>query len=450
MKRLPLLLSLALLAACGAVGNGPGETPLAPEPVVQLRKQAGDAQTAAIGTAVDVDPLVAVSDARGQPVAGVPVAFVVTEDGWVSAEVDTTDAQGRASTRWYLGAVTGTQTLRAQMPGGAGVLFSAEATRLEPGRSYFGRNRYVELIPGELPLILSVPHDGALTPAEIPNRTRGTLVRDGQTLNVARAIDAAYRARGGRRPWLVLTHLHRTKLDANRPIEEGAQGNRWAEQAWREFHGFIEAARAQLAHEQGRGFYVDLHGHGHEQQRLELGYLLTGAELALPDSVLNSPALVEKSSIRTLVGRSGRTHAELLRGPLSLGALLEVQGFPSVPSVAQPHPAAAPYFTGGYNTLRHGSRDGGLVSGVQLELHARGVRSDSTARARFAEGFVAALDAFFAAHFGDALSAASAPIGLHDDGALHVPRADAAQPRRSARPVEVADRPHPGQRKAAQ
>jgi hypothetical protein len=112
---------------------------------------------------------------------------------------------------------------------------------------------------------------------------------------------------------------------------------------------------------------VDLHGHGHAIQRLELGYLLSAAELARDEPTLECSALVRASSRRTLVETSPLSHASLLRGPASLDTLFEAAGFPAVPSTAQPHPGEAPYFTGGHNTRRHGSRDGGPIDDVQIE-----------------------------------------------------------------------------------
>ena len=42
------------------------------------------------------------------------------------------------------------------------------------GQTYFGRNNYIEYRAGNMPLIVSAPHGGTLTPAELPDRTYGT------------------------------------------------------------------------------------------------------------------------------------------------------------------------------------------------------------------------------------------------------------------------------------
>ncbi|MDA1307687.1 MAG: N-formylglutamate amidohydrolase, partial [Acidobacteria bacterium] len=199
------------------------------------------------------------------------------------------------------------------------------------GVNCFGTLNYVEYIPGDVPVVISVPHGGALTPATIPNRTTGTTVTDTNTIELGHAITQAFLARTGRRPHLVLVHLLRTKLDANREVVEAAQGNPDAIRAWTEYHTFIELAMAAVRQRSGTGLYVDLHGHGHAKARLELGYLLTAETLNGTDDALNAAHAASASSLRLLASPSSVSSAGLIRGPMSLGGFLEAQG-PSVPS----------------------------------------------------------------------------------------------------------------------
>ena len=92
----------------------------------------------------------------------------------------------------------------------------------------------------------------------------------------------------------------RTKLDPNRSLEEGAQGSPFAELAWAEFHAFIEVAEGTVAGAFGSGLYLDLHGHGHDIPRVELGYLLSAEDLGRPDAELDDPSIAAGSSIRAL------------------------------------------------------------------------------------------------------------------------------------------------------
>jgi hypothetical protein len=99
------------------------------------------------------------------------------------------------------------------------------AQEYTPGEIYYGRNNYVEYHVGDVPLVFSAPHGGNLTPSEISDRTYGTLVTDSYTKETTIAIKQAIYNFTGHYPHLVIVNLKRTKLDANREIVEGAQGN---------------------------------------------------------------------------------------------------------------------------------------------------------------------------------------------------------------------------------
>jgi hypothetical protein len=275
-----------------------------------------------------------------------------------------------------------------------------KVTHYEVGTSYFGRGQYVEYVPGDLPVVISAPHGGDLTPTEIPDRTSGTTVTDLNTVETALAVRDAFILRTGKAPHLILSHLKRTKLDPNREIVEAAQGNPYAENAWNEFQAYIDVAEALVVAEYGSGLYLDLHGHGHEIPRVELGYLLSASALDQNDATLDAGGYAAASSIRAVAATSPLSFSRLLRGEGSFGALLAAQGIPSVPSPAAPSPGTAEYFSGGYNTDRHGSRNGGTVSGFQMELHRPGIRDTDENRRAFGAGLAAAVEAYMTAHWG--------------------------------------------------
>jgi hypothetical protein len=160
------------------------------------------------------------------------------------------------------------------------------------------------------------------------------------------------------------------------------------------------STRVLLDH--GRAWYTDLHGHGHAIPRLELGYLLEAEDLRLNDSTLNATSTFEnESSIRTFSAQAAASFAAMLRGPSSLGTLLSGEGFPSVPSAADPAPLADQlYFTGGYNTATHACSTGGTICGVQIESHFAGVRDTETSRMRFAAALAKVYEVFLMQNFG--------------------------------------------------
>jgi N-formylglutamate amidohydrolase len=344
---------------------------------------------------------VEVKDQFGAVMRGVLVIFQVMEGGGTLPVASRqTDTMGRARIPWILGSQVGEpQRIRATA-GNLTAEFQATAVEATPGASFMGRNGYTEYLPGELPLVLSAPHGGDQTPSEIPDRTFGTTVTDRNTRELALQIRSAIKAQTGFYPHLIISHLKRTKLDPNREIIEAAQGDPEGERAWYEFQTFIDAAGDAVENEFGEGFYIDLHGHGHEIQRLELGYLLSSSDLSNADEVLADPAFVNKSSYKVLGSKPGMNFADLIRGPMSLGTLMELEGVPAVPSQNQPNPGGNSYFTGGYNTRRHGSRDRGAVSGVQIECNYTGVRDTEANRQAMAEALGRALAAFFPEHLG--------------------------------------------------
>ncbi len=271
------------------------------------------------------------------------------------------------------------------------------AADLEPGHSTFGEKKYIEYIAGDLPLIISAPHGGRETPDDIPTRDQGVVQSDRNTQELARSIAAEIHARTGHHPHLVICRLHRQKLDCNREIAEAAAGDPIAEKAWAEYHAFLDQARATAIAASGNAFYIDLHGQNHADRRIELGYLHSHETLAKPEESLNDPAVARAGSLRRLAEKTTLSYVELLRGPRSLGALLEARGFPCTPSPERPVPNL-PYFPGGYSVRRHVPADE-PIAGVQIECNLTGLRDTEANRTRFATALVATLREYLAEHF---------------------------------------------------
>jgi hypothetical protein len=285
-----------------------------------------------------------------------------------------------------------------------------------PGKSYFGRNDYIEYVAGNAPLIYSAAHGGSLTPSEIADRTdarcggSATTSTDLNTRALALAMQARHFARFGNYPHVIINNLHRRKLDANRDILEGACNDAAALIAWKEFHDFMNVAKAAVLAAHGRGWYMDMHGHGHDIQRLELGWLISGAALRLPDAQLDANVSYEDStSFQTISRVSASSFATLLRGSSSLGTLYADNGVPSVPGLNDPAPdIGESYFSGGYNSARHGcgleatglgGTGGGDICGVQIEANYIGVRDTEENRTRFGDVTAIVMEQFLSTHW---------------------------------------------------
>ncbi|MFD1786119.1 hypothetical protein ACFSC3_00900 [Sphingomonas floccifaciens] len=267
-------------------------------------------------------------------------------------------------------------------------------------RSIWGQNKYIEYLPGTGPVIITAPHGGQLMPESIPDRTpeacggSAITVRDTNTTELTRAIRAAFYRRYGFYPHVVLAYLSRKKMDANRSLEEAACGSAEAAQAFKDWHNFIEQAERTVIRDFGKGWYMDIHGHGHPNQRVEIGYLLKTSEINYSDAKLDAdPKLRDRVSVRNLLSDKIPL-SEMLRGPKALGSLFEREGIPAVPSDADPRPGDEKYFSAGYNTLRHtcstgaaaaGSIADGKICGLQFETHWKGLRDIAESRRRFGD-----------------------------------------------------------------
>jgi hypothetical protein len=235
------------------------------------------------------------------------------------------------------------------------------------GETYFSEKRYVEYRPGTLPIIIVAPHGGELKPEHLPDLPKAH-GRDNKSQEYAReAADELERLTQGGRPHVIVNLLFADKLNAARSQDEAAGQNAEARKAWEEFHGFIDAARREVARTWKRGHYFDFHTNGHAEQWIEVGIGVKG-EL-LNGEKLDAKKLAEQSSVRGLASSPGVDFLEVLRGPTSLGGLLEARGYRAVPSPKNPGPGTGGYFYAGWNTWRHGSRDGGAIDATHLETH---------------------------------------------------------------------------------
>lgn len=284
------------------------------------------------------------------------------------------------------------------------VFKSLAAQSFVPGQVYYSADSAIEYRCGNLPLILSAPHGGYLSPVNYPDRIcpDAVTVRDGFTQELTRAIDSLYVLRHGCHPHVVINRLARTKLDPNRDLPIATCDNPQALAAWTAYHTFLDSARAVVTRQFGKGLVLDIHGHAHAIARIELGYQLTGEQLRESDSAINSPFRVQRSGIRSLVqiNLPQNNHLELLRGENALGTTLQTAGYPSVPSQLDPYPMTSePYFSGAYITGRHGSSGGGTIDAIQLEHYMSGIRDNAPNRSKYADTLRAVINRYLATHY---------------------------------------------------
>ena len=216
------------------------------------------------------------------------------------------------------------------------------------------RHPEVEFIPGNTNLVISAPHDGTVKPPNIPMRQPGckretggecqfsrdqreedcetelqckvVTGRDTNSGEIARVVFTKYLELTGMTPHLVISHLHRSRLDPNRDLPEAAQGSPEAVRAYQAFHGSIEAAHKSLGDQPG--LHLDFHGYRDtlKQNSTMIGYLYRKQELNKADFTRSTP------SIQALINRTGLPAEELVFGNASLGSMFENSGYRAVPS----------------------------------------------------------------------------------------------------------------------
>ena len=139
-------------------------------------------------------------------------------------------------------------------------------------------------------------------------------VKDDNTLELAKETQEALSLIEAS-PYVVLNKISRKKIDLNRSLEDSNCGDRRTEEYWDLFHKKVLEYTQEIEALFGKGLVLDLHGHGHEIQRIELGYLLSKSRLSENDESLNSDDITSLSSIKRLAANtlSGINHSELLR-----------------------------------------------------------------------------------------------------------------------------------------
>jgi len=264
----------------------------------------------------------------------------------------------------------------------------AYAQKWEVGKTYTDQEKWTAFTVGNLPLIISVPHGGTIDLANEATRDcKGAVtVTDSKTIELVKEIEKVFLEKYNARPFIILSNLSRKHLDQNRDIDEATCGNKALEKTWHQFHDYIDTAISMATQKFGKAIYIDLHGHGHTKQRLEVGYNLTANELRKTDAEKNQ--LAEKSSMVNLLATDKNLDlAQLLTGENAFGTLITSSGFDAVPSKQDVAPLEEDkYFNGGYNTKRYTSTKYPKVFGWQIESNFKGVR-DAAGRPAFAKAF---------------------------------------------------------------
>jgi N-formylglutamate amidohydrolase len=236
---------------------------------------------------------------------------------------------------------------------------------------------FVEWQPGQLPLLITCPHDGRPQPpgvserpdAQQPNCPRTRKQADLSTRAIALGLSAAVDSMTEVRPFAVIARFHRRYIDANRS-RRCAFVSPNASPHYLEYHRLIRRAiRSIRTTFPRRGLLVDLHG------AADLGDLPNVHVLLGTDNGRSLARLLALDS-NILWRRAG------------LVQTLESAGFGVIPAQATDPEHSS--FDGGFTVRSHGAAHPSGLDALQIEV-VRSVRVDAPRRRQLIEALAEGL-----------------------------------------------------------
>jgi len=255
---------------------------------------------------------------------------------------------------------------------------------------------HIRYYRGDMPLILTAPHGGQISPNTIDDRVHGVFDLDDYTLELTEEIIDEFYLQTAKTPYAVVGEISRTKVDLNRHRDLAYEDER-AKVVYDEFHHLIQKSEQEINAKFSKGLYIDIHGQSHPKGYTEFGYLLYNDMLKLANEHLTYHQ--DQTSIRTLSKFSHESFLNQLKGRYSLGSLMCNEGYDSIPSSKIPYATDGNYFEGAYDTIRYGSLQGGNISGIQIEFPYKDIRDTKEHRQKCAKAFVKSMIKFMRVHF---------------------------------------------------
>lgn len=327
----------------------------------------------------------------------------------------------------------------------------------QAGDTIYGYKDYVKLVVGDIgvPLVLSAPHDGHIVPSDDEMPRINTAGRDIRTKPLTFGIAEEFKKDTGLQPWIVINEIHRQRMEpqTNKNAADNTYGvDSEGRKTYDSYHELILLARSTMKKhldEAGAkgGLVIDMHGHSHSYvgnqeiaypsvidgstlysnyiRQSEVAYGISVERIELPDNELD--AFAPNSSIYAIIKvNPGSTLSELVRGPFSLGTLLDNEGTIAVPSQNIPilernaslfgtntdgQPNRRPYYNGGYLVRTYGSAtmpaNGNIgfpdnIAAIQIEVPGITVRTPesdiSRSKHQFKRAFINYINHWYGFH----------------------------------------------------
>ena len=215
--------------------------------------------------------------------------------------------------------------------------------------------KFITVRPGNIAIIISAPHGGDRMIPDIAKREdRGQkffeTVRDQRTAELAELIGKNLERLLGGAPFIVIAKFDRRQIDANRAAEDAftPPGDGGPKLVYEAYHKALADAAAEVTRRWGCGLLLDIHG-----------------QARFPDAIVRGTQ--NGQTVMSLVKRYGE---EAVAGPRSFFGALGGKGY-SIAPTGEGDDRIERFFQGGHIVDTHGSRNGGAVDAIQVEIGAR-------------------------------------------------------------------------------
>ena len=123
--------------------------------------------------------------------------------------------------------------------------------------------KYFELRIGTVPVILSTPHGGFLKPKTIPDKLTGVKIADKNKFLISKRIIQVLKQNFNIEIYYILSKIHRSKIDFNRPPRAFSAFNHSsteAKQIHHKYHEQIQKFYQECVDKFNKCLFIDLHG----------------------------------------------------------------------------------------------------------------------------------------------------------------------------------------------
>ena len=139
---------------------------------------------------------------------------------------------------------------------------------------------YINYAQGNIPIVLSIPHNGGLEIPDIPTRVgiikgdytgRLVLNNDIDTYRIGDNIIKFFKHNTKFIPYMVCNNVNRNHVDINRQKQVGCE-HPIAENIWNAYHQKLKEYITQCTNEYGHCLLIDIHGNVTTNNLIEFGY----------------------------------------------------------------------------------------------------------------------------------------------------------------------------------